>query len=83
MTLQPYSPEKLDQFALQLLDLAAIMRQMANRGREHRISDLALHDKKAQEWCTKLEHWAHRIQAEMEMKIVQARAERRALSVGE
>ena len=83
MTLQPYGPEKLDQFALQLLDLAAIVRQMANRSREHGIADLALHDKKAQEWCGKLEHWVHKIQAETEMKIVQARAERRALSSGQ
>ncbi len=83
MTLQPYSPEQLDQFSLQLLELAAIVRQVATRSREHGIADLAIHDKKAQEWCGKLEHWVHKIQAEMEMKIVQARAERRALASGQ
>ena len=55
MTLQPYEPAKLDQFALQLLDLAAILRDMANRSREHGITDLALHDKKAQQWYDQLE----------------------------
>ena len=82
MTLQPYGPEKLDKFALQLLDLAAVMREMANSSREHGVDDLALHDKKAQEWCTKLDEWVHRCQADLEVKIRQARAKRRALSAG-
>ena len=81
MTLEPYSPEKLDQFALELLDLAAILRKMANNSRENGINDLSLHDKKAQEWFVKLNHWAHKVQAEVEMQIVQTRASRRASSV--
>ncbi len=81
MTLEPYSPEKLDQFALELLDVAAILRTMANNSREHGITDLSLHDKKAQEWFSKLDHWAHKVQAEVQMQIVQARASRRASSV--
>jgi hypothetical protein len=80
MTLQPYDAEKLDQFALQLLDLAAVVRSTANRSREHGITDLAIHDKKAQEWCARLAHWAHKIQAELELKVVQTRAQRRAQS---
>ena len=81
MTLEPYSPEKLDQFALGLLDLAAILRRMANESREHGITDLSLHDKKAQEWFSRLDHWAHKVQAEVQVQIVQARASRRARSV--
>lgn len=82
MTLQRYSPEKLDQFALRLLDLAAIVREMANTSREQRITDLALHEKKAQEWCGKLEDWAHKAQADLDVRVRQARAKRRALSAG-
>ena len=81
MTLEPYSPEKLDQFALGLLDLAAILRKMANDSREHGITDLSLHDKKAQDWFGRLDHWAHKVQAEVQMQIVQARASRRASTV--
>lgn len=82
MTLQRYSPEKLDQFALQLLDLAAALREMANISREQGIPDLALHDKKAQEWCGKLEDWVHKARADLDVRIRQARAKRRALSAG-
>jgi len=59
MTLQPYGPKKLDQFALELLDVATMLREMANSSREHGIDDLALHDKKAREWCNRLRDWAH------------------------
>ncbi len=78
MTLQTYDPKQLDHFALRLLDLAAIMRHMANRSRDNGISDLALHDKKASEWCSKLEQWAHKTQADLEVKILQNKAEQRA-----
>jgi len=80
MTLQLYDPERLDQLALRLLDLAAAMRGMANRCREHGIDDLTIHDKKALEWCAKLDHWASKSQAEVEVRVRQAMAERRALS---
>lgn len=83
MTLQPYGPDRLDQFALRLLDVAAVMREMANRYREHGVTDLALHDKKAREWCDRLDQWVHKSRAELEVKIRQARAKRRALSATE
>jgi hypothetical protein len=83
MTLQRYSPHKLDQFALRLVDLAAMMREMANSCREHGIADLALHDKKALEWSAKLEQWLHKTQADLEVRIRQARAKRRALSASQ
>lgn len=44
MTLKPYDPTSLDLFALRLFDLAGIVRQMAQRTREHAIDDFALHD---------------------------------------
>jgi hypothetical protein len=77
MTLQMYDPQELDQLALRLLDLAAIVRHMANQSREYGITDLALHDKKAREWCVKLERWARKTQADLEVRILQDKAERR------
>jgi len=78
MTLQPYGPEKLDQFALNLLDLAAVMRKMANQSRERGITDLALHDKKARYWYDNLANWVHKAQSDLEVRILQSRAKRRA-----
>jgi len=83
MTLKPYDPAMLDQFALRLLDLAAILRKMAQRSREHGLRHFALHDKKAREWIANLERWAEKSQAEMEMRILEARAARRAASAPE
>jgi hypothetical protein len=77
MTLQTYDPQKLDQLALRLLDLAAMTRQMANQSREYDIADLALHDRKAIEWCEKLEQWARKTQADLEIRILQDKAQRR------
>jgi hypothetical protein len=83
MTLKPYTPEMLDQFALELLDLAALLRDMANRSREHGIVGLAVHDKKAREWHANLQRWARKSNAELEMRIIEARAERRVMSMAE
>ena len=83
MTLQRYNPQELDQFALRLLDLAAMLREMANISRENGITDVALHDKKAQEWCAKLEDWLHKTRADLDVRIHQARAKRRAISANQ
>jgi hypothetical protein len=77
MTIQTYDPQQIDQLALRLLDLAAVVRHMANQSREYGITDLAVHDKKAQEWCLKLEHWARKTQADLEVRILQDKAEQR------
>ncbi len=83
MTLQTYDPQQVDQLALRLLDLAAIVREMANRSREHGIAEFALHDKKALEWCAKLERWARKTQADLEVRILEERAERRGRDAAE
>lgn len=83
MTLKPYTPEMLDDFALRMLDLAALLRAMASRSREHGIAGLTIHDKKAREWYTNLDRWARKSHAELEMRIIEARAERRAGSLPE
>ena len=77
MTLQTYDPQKLDQLALRLLDLAGMARQMAQQSREHGIVDLALHDKKALEWCVNLEQWANKTKADLDVRILQQKAEQR------
>jgi hypothetical protein len=83
MTLQAYDPKKIDEFALRLLDLAATLREMSNRSRDERIDDFALHDKKALEWCAKLEQWARKTRAELELRVLERKAERRARGTAE
>ena len=83
MTLKPYDPEMLDQFALEFLDIAAIMREMATRSREYEVKDFALHDKKAKEWLDGLARWVRKSQAELELKVLDIRASRRAMSLPE
>jgi len=80
MTLTPYEPPMLDQFALRLLDVAATIRLMAQRAREQDVEDVPLHDKKASEWIARLERWARRAAADLEMRVIDARARRRAAS---
>jgi hypothetical protein len=83
MTLQVYNPHKLDQFALRLLDIAAVVREMAHKSRESGITDLAVHDKKAAEWCANLEQWARKTQADLEVRLLQDKAERRGRAAAE
>jgi len=83
MTLKPYDPDMLDEFALRLLDLAAVMREMATRSRECRLEGFCLHDKKAQEWYDNLERWVRKSQAELDLKVIEARARRRALAASD
>ncbi len=82
MTLNPYDPTMLDLFALRLLDLATVARQMAQRSREHGIDDVALHDKKALEWIANLERWARKAAADLDVQILESRASQRAISRG-
>ena len=80
MTLNPYDPTMLDVFSLRLLDLAATIRQMAQRSRECAVDDFALHDKKALEWIANLERWARKAAADLEMRVIESRASQRASS---
>jgi len=78
MTLQTYSPEQLDELALRMLDLAALLRQVAQSARQHEIPSLPIHDKKALDWFAKLESWGRRCQSDMELTLHSAKAARRA-----
>ena len=80
MTLKPYDAHMLDDLALRLLDLAALLRRMALRSRENGVEDLAIHDKKAREWIGNLERWARKSLADVELRILEGRASQRALS---
>lgn len=83
MTLQTYDPTQLDQLALRFLDLASMVRKMAHDSREYGVVDLTLHDKKAIEWCLKLEQWARKTQADLEIRILQDKAEKRGRAAAE
>ncbi|HLA83677.1 MAG TPA: hypothetical protein VJL29_02700 [Thermoguttaceae bacterium] len=78
MTLQPYDAERLDHLALELLDLAAIARDMAKICRDTGIDSFPLHDKKAQQWSGNLDRWLRRARAELEMTAIEARATQQA-----
>jgi hypothetical protein len=67
MTLIPYQSDQFDRLALRFLDLAAIFRQIAQRSREDGIEQIAVHDKKANEWLNKLEFWAEEARQRSEL----------------
>lgn len=81
MTLEHYSPDRLDQLALRVADILCAVRTMATRAREESVPEFPLHDKKALEWISKLERWAHKTEAEVEMRIIKQRGVRRALEI--
>lgn len=49
---------------------------------ESRIAELPLHDKKALLWLGNLETWAHKGHRDLDIRIHEAKAARRAKSLG-
>jgi hypothetical protein len=78
MTLTPFTPETLDGLALRLLDLAAMLRDMANTTRDHDVSGFQLHVNKVNEWLAHLENWGHDGQAKLETLLIKQRGAQRA-----
>lgn len=78
MTLQPYSPENLDELALRALDLAASLREMAKKCRMNDMPSVELHAHKAIEWLGRLEEWAQKSSADLEVKIIGQKGAKRA-----
>jgi len=78
MTLEAYSPERLDALALRVLDLCVHLRSAARTCREEHLPAVELHDRKALEWLEKLEQWALSTDAELHRRVQLARAARRA-----
>ena len=81
MTLISYDADDLDQLALRLFDLAAVLRRMSTTSRDHATGQFKMHDKKALEWLSQLEEWAQRGAGELEVEIVRQKAQRRAAEV--
>jgi hypothetical protein len=78
MTLTPYSPATLDALTLRLLDVAALVRNMANKSRENGVDSFALHGNKVQEWMGHLEEWAYDGAARLESQVMRERGARRS-----
>ena len=80
MTLTPFPPPTLDELALRLLDIAAMVRKMANSARENSVQGFQMHGNKAQEWLDHLEQWAHEGSGRLETQIIRERGARRSLA---
>ena len=80
MTLVPFTPEKLDDLALRLLDIATLLRKMSHSSRDYSVSGFELHSQKADEWLGHLEDWALEAEGKLASAINKNRGDRRALA---
>ena len=80
MTLAAFTPDSLDDLALRILDLAGVVRDMANTSRENGLDHMSLHVNKVREWLTRLEDWANDGSAKLETSVIKLRGARRAQS---
>ncbi|HEY1784860.1 MAG TPA: hypothetical protein VGG30_04895 [Pirellulales bacterium] len=78
MTRQAYTPDRLDQLSLRVLDVCSRLRNMALRVRSESVDEFLLHDKKALEWLAHLEEWAQKSEADIELALLRQRGTRRA-----
>ena len=67
MTIEQYTPEKFDQLALRVFDLASELREIANGARQAEAENLPVHDKKALLWLDNLEQWAAKTRISFEI----------------
>ncbi len=81
MTLQPYTPERLDALVLDVLDVASSLRKMSIIMRENEIDSLDLNGRKSLEWLANLNAWTHKISAELQRELLRQQATRRAEAV--
>jgi len=75
MTLQAYSPEKMEKLALRLLDISAQLRNIAQDLRENQLEELRINDKKALFWCENLEIWVQKNRNHLDLILKQAKSE--------
>ncbi len=54
---------------------------MARRSRDEQLGVVSLHDKKALDWIARLEEWAHKTEADLEVQVRKAQGQRKALSM--
>jgi hypothetical protein len=78
MTLESYNPDDLDELSLRLMDICARLRIMARKSRVEQLPPIALHDRKALEWVTKLEEWLDRVEPDFEHELIKNRGKRLA-----
>lgn len=78
MTLEPYTPQHLDELALRALDLTSSLRKMAISMRSEEVPSFVVHDRKALEWIAKLEEWCQKTEAGLEVAVRRNRGARRA-----
>jgi hypothetical protein len=81
MTLEVYSPERFDALALRLLDIACDVREIADLVRENNLTTLPVHDKKANEFLSKLEDWTSDVIGRCQAATLKQRATRRAFEM--
>ena len=79
MTLTPFPPNALDELALRLLDVATLVRRMANSARESGVQDFHLHGNKAHEWLDNLEQWTYEAAGRLDAKSCASEGWRRGL----
>lgn len=67
MTLNHYTTRQLDECSLRLLDIAAMLRSIAQDSRKNGIEEVPIHDKKALIWLENLETWAKKSRITFEL----------------
>jgi hypothetical protein len=70
MTLKPYTPDRLDELALRLLDLAGRVRTIALACRQEKLDHVELHDRKALEHLDRVEEWLYKAEADQKVASV-------------
>ncbi len=70
MTLKPYTPDRLDDLALRLLDLCARVRNIGRSCRVDGLERLELHDRKALEHLDRFEEWLYKAEADQKVASV-------------
>jgi hypothetical protein len=80
MTLIAFTPDKLDEVALRILDIATVLRKMSQSSRDYNITGFELHNQKIEEWLGHLENWALEADGKLATTINKQRGDRRALS---
>ena len=82
MTLQQYGPERLDELALRMLDVAALFRDMARQQRQgDSNATVGLHDRKLLEWLSSIEVWAEDARGRQQTEMIRKRGAERAQSM--
>ncbi len=76
MTIENYTPEKLDQCALRVFDIAAELRFIAVESRKHGLQSISIHDRNALLWIEKLELWAKKSKIGFEMNSIEVAREK-------